>query len=148
MRIKRRFTILLISSSFDIFCLSWSYSSESCSVVTRYSKITELLQNKTTRDVATRSRWIYVKSSPCFFFFKFCSFFVSWLRTNLSYILFPFWLIYFFCCRTKKSPIEEKKITMDWEQPELTMRFSHGISLSLSLYVLILSTMLSKIFQI
>ncbi|KAL9280890.1 hypothetical protein AtEden1_Chr5g0112351 [Arabidopsis thaliana] len=37
------------------------YSSESCSVVTRYSKITELLQNKTTRDVATRSRWIYNK---------------------------------------------------------------------------------------
>ncbi|KAG7543698.1 Homeobox-like domain superfamily [Arabidopsis thaliana x Arabidopsis arenosa] len=38
-----------------------SYSSESSSVVTRYSKIAACFENKTIRDVGVRSRWIHKK---------------------------------------------------------------------------------------
>ncbi|CAH8265820.1 unnamed protein product [Arabidopsis lyrata] len=38
-----------------------SYSSESSSAVTRYSKIAAGFENKTIRDVAVRSRWIHKK---------------------------------------------------------------------------------------
>ncbi|EFH47144.1 predicted protein [Arabidopsis lyrata subsp. lyrata] len=37
------------------------YSSESSSVVTRYSKIAACFENKTIRDVVVRSRWIHKK---------------------------------------------------------------------------------------
>ncbi|KAG7574761.1 Homeobox-like domain superfamily [Arabidopsis suecica] len=38
-----------------------SYSSESSGAITRYSKIAAGFENKTIRDVAVRSRWIYKK---------------------------------------------------------------------------------------
>ncbi|KAG7588360.1 hypothetical protein ISN44_As07g006910 [Arabidopsis suecica] len=40
-----------------------SYSWESCSAVTRYSKIAATFHDKTIRDVAIRSRWIYNKEN-------------------------------------------------------------------------------------
>ncbi|CAH8256532.1 unnamed protein product [Arabidopsis lyrata] len=40
-----------------------SYSWESCSAVTRYSKIAAWFHDKTIRDVAIRSRWIYNKEN-------------------------------------------------------------------------------------